>query len=87
MANHKSAQKRIRQTIKKNELNRSRRSKIRTITKAALEAIAGGDAKTAVEAVRRSESALARGVSKGVMHWKTAARKTSRLAKKAKALA
>ncbi|MCL2473732.1 MAG: 30S ribosomal protein S20, partial [Alphaproteobacteria bacterium] len=38
MANHKSAQKRIRQTVKKNALNRSRRSKIRTITRAALEA-------------------------------------------------
>jgi len=84
MANHKSAQKRIRQTEKRNELNRARRSKIRTITRSALEAIAKGDANEAKTSVRKAESALARGVSKGVVHWKTAARKTSRLAKKAK---
>jgi small subunit ribosomal protein S20 len=87
MANHKSSQKRIRQTEKKNELNRARRSKIRTITRSALEAVASGDAKAALTTVRTAESALARGVTKGVIHWKTAARKTSRLAKKAKALA
>jgi small subunit ribosomal protein S20 len=81
MANHKSAQKRARQTIKRNELNRSRRSAIRTAVKQAESAAASGDAKASVTAQRAAESVLAR----GTLHWKTAARKTSRLAKRAKA--
>ena len=85
MANHKSAEKRARQTVKRNELNRTRRSAIRTLAKESETASASGDAKKAVEALRKAESALAKGASRGTLHWKTAARKTSRLAKRAKA--
>ena len=85
MANHKSAEKRARQTVKRNELNRSRRSAIRTAVKQVEAAAASGDVKTTATAMRAAESALARGASRGTMHWKTAARKTSRLAKRAKA--
>jgi small subunit ribosomal protein S20 len=85
MANHKSAQKRARQTIKRNELNRSRRSAIRTIVKEAETIAATGTHAEALTAQRTAESALARGASRGTLHWKTAARKTSRLAKRAKA--
>ncbi|MGB9152995.1 MAG: 30S ribosomal protein S20, partial [Alphaproteobacteria bacterium] len=48
MANHKSAQKRARQTVKRNELNRSRRSAIRTAVKQADAAATSGDAKAAL---------------------------------------
>ena len=85
MANHKSAAKRARQTVKRNELNRTRRSAIRTTVKQAEAAAASGDADAALKASRKAEAALARGASRGTMHWKTAARKTSRLAKRAKA--
>jgi len=85
MANHKSAEKRARQTVKRNELNRSRRSAIRTVVKQAEAVATTGDAAAALKAVRVAESALARGASRGTLHWKTAARKTSRLAKRAKA--
>ncbi|MDE1900079.1 MAG: 30S ribosomal protein S20 [Alphaproteobacteria bacterium] len=84
MANHKSAEKRARQTLRRNELNRARRSAIRTAVKQAEEAIAAGNAE-AVTAQRTAESVLARGASRGTLHWKTAARKTSRLARRAKA--
>jgi len=84
MANHKSAEKRARQTVKRNEVNRSRRSAIRTVVKQAEAASASGDADAALKATRKAESALARGASRGTLHWKTAARKTSRLAKRAK---
>jgi small subunit ribosomal protein S20 len=84
MANHKSAEKRARQTIKRNELNRSRRSAIRGAVKNAETAATAGDPEKALKASRTAESALARGASRGTMHWKTAARKTSRLAKQAK---
>ncbi len=85
MANHKSAEKRARQTVKRNEINRSRRSAIRTVVKAAEAAAVSGDAAAALTAQRKAESALAKGASRGTLHWKTAARKTSRLAKRAKA--
>jgi len=86
MANHKSAKKRARQTIKRNELNRSRRSAIRTAVKHVETAIASGDAAAALTAQRAAESALARGAARGTLHPRTAARKASRLAKAAKAV-
>jgi small subunit ribosomal protein S20 len=85
MANHKSAEKRARQTVRRNELNRSRRSSIRSIVKEAETVAASGDAEAALKAQRKAESALAKGASRGTLHWRTAARKTSRLAKRAKA--
>jgi small subunit ribosomal protein S20 len=84
MANHKSAKKRARQTVKRNETNRARRSSIRTLAKEAEAAAASGKGAEALKALRKAESALAKGASRGTLHWKTAARKTSRLAKRAK---
>ncbi|MDD4615619.1 MAG: 30S ribosomal protein S20 [Alphaproteobacteria bacterium] len=86
MANHKSAKKRARQTVKRNETNRSRRSAIRTLSKEAETAATAGDSAASVKALRRAESALSKDAGK-TLHWKTAARKTSRLAKRAKAAA
>jgi small subunit ribosomal protein S20 len=86
MATHKSAEKRARQSVRRNEVNRVRRSQISTLTKAVEQAIAGKDAATAAKALREAESALARGAGRGTLHWKTASRKTSRLAKRVKAM-
>jgi small subunit ribosomal protein S20 len=86
MATHKSAEKRARQSVKRNQINRARRSHIQNATKAAELALEGKDATAAATAVRGAESALARGAGRGTIHWKTAARKTSRLARRAKAL-
>jgi len=82
MARHKSAEKRARQSAKRNELNRMRRSKIRTLAKALEKALEKDDAKGVTAALRAAESGLARAAGKGTLHWRTAARKTSRLAKK-----
>jgi small subunit ribosomal protein S20 len=87
MANHESAKKRARQTIKRNERNRSSRSSIRTLAKESEVASASGDAAKAKKVLQKAESAIAKGAAKGLLHWKTAARKTSRLAKRAKAAA
>jgi len=81
MATHKSAAKRARQTIKKNALNRSRRSKVRSLAKDVELAVAAKDTKKSTSAMKVAESALAKAARKGTLHWKTAARKTSRLAK------
>jgi len=87
MATHKSAAKRARQTIKRNKINRARRSKVHTGVKEVEKALTGKVIDTAVQALRRAESTLARAAGRGTMHWKTAARKTSRLAKRVKAMA
>ena len=86
MATHKSSEKRARQTIKRNSINRARRSSIQTLNKSVDEAVASKDAAAAVKAQRAAEAALARGAGRGTLHWKTAARKTSRLAKRVKAI-
>ena len=87
MANHKSAMKRARQTVKRNDINRSRRSKVRAIAKDVEATLAKDGVEAAKKALRKAESALAKAAGKKTMHWKTAARKTSRLAKKVKAAA
>ncbi|HAX91330.1 MAG TPA: 30S ribosomal protein S20 [Rhodospirillaceae bacterium] len=86
MANHKSAAKRARQTVKRNELNRSRRAKVRSLTKTVEKAIAGKDVAVATPTLRAAEAGLARAARKGTVHKRTAARKTSRLAKAVKKL-
>jgi small subunit ribosomal protein S20 len=86
MANTKSAQKRIRQTVTRTERNRSRISRIRTFVRAVEEAITGGDKGKAAAAFKVAEPEIARGVSKGVMHKNTMARKLSRLAARINAL-
>lgn len=80
MANHKSAAKRARQSIIRNERNRARRSKMRTFIKNVDQAIEAGDKELATAALRLAESSMARAVSKGVVKKKTMSRKISRLA-------
>jgi len=79
MANHKSAEKRIRQTEKRTATNRARRSRIRTFTKKVEEAIATGDKGAAQAAFKEAQPELHRGVTKGVLHKNTVGRKLSRL--------
>lgn len=86
MANVKSAKKRIRQIKTRTERNRDRVSRIRTYVRNAEEAIASGDKSAAETAVRAAMPELHRGVTKGVLHKNTAARKISRLTARVKAL-
>ena len=86
MAHHKSAEKRIRQTPKRTLRNRARVSQIKTEVKKAETAIASGDKAAAIDALKGAEPAMQRGVTKGVMHRNTVARKISRLNKRLKAL-
>lgn len=79
MAQHKSALKRIRRDAKQTLLNHSRLSRIRTFIKKVEAAIKTGDKASAQGALRTAQPELMRGVSKGVLHRNTAARKMSRL--------
>jgi small subunit ribosomal protein S20 len=79
MAQHKSAMKRIRRDAKASELNHSRISRIRTFVKKVETALATGDKKAAQTALTQAQPEIMRGVTKGVLHRNTAARKMSRL--------
>jgi small subunit ribosomal protein S20 len=86
MANTPQAKKRIRRNDRRAEINGARVSRIRTFIKQLESALASGDKDKAQDAIRRVQPELARGVAKGVVHKKTAARKFSRLTKRVAAL-
>lgn len=86
MANTRQSQKRARQNDARFEINKARRSRIRTHLRAVEEAIATGNADTAKAALAAAQPELMRGVTKGVLHKNTAARKMSRLSARVKAL-
>ncbi|WP_121627601.1 30S ribosomal protein S20 [Poseidonibacter antarcticus] len=79
MANHKSAEKRARQTIVKTERNRFYKTRIKNVTKAVVTAIESADKDTATVAMKTANKYLHHCVSKGVLKKGTAARKVSRL--------
>jgi len=87
MANHKSAEKRIRRNARRSEINGARVSRIRTFMKGVETAIASGDKSAAESAFKAAQPEIHRGVSKGVMHRNTAARKLSRFSARIKTLA
>jgi len=86
MAQHKSAEKRIRGTKRRTQTNRARTSRMRTAVKEVEAAAASGDKKKAAAALRAGEPELMRAVKAGVLSKNTASRKISRLAKRIKAL-
>ena len=86
MANTPQSKKRARQSEARFAVNKARRSRIRTFLRKVEEAIASGDQAAAAEALKVAQPELARGVTKGVLHKNTVARKMSRLAGRVKAL-
>jgi small subunit ribosomal protein S20 len=86
MATHVSAEKRIRQTARRTEVNRARLSRIRTFVKKVETAIASGDKSAAQAALEAAQPELQSGAQKGVMHKNTVARKLSRLSARINAL-
>ena len=86
MANTPQSKKRARQNERKLEINKARRSRIRTFLKKVEEAISSGDKNAANTALKSAQPELMRGVSKGVYKKNTAARKMSRLSSRVKSL-
>ena len=82
MANIQSQKKRNRQNERAHERNKAVRSSLKTEAKKARTAVEAGD-ESAADMVQATSRALDKAVSKGVLHKKTAARRKSRLAKKA----
>ena len=86
MANTPQSKKRARQAERRQDVNKARRSRIRTFLRKVEEAIASGDAEAAKAALQAAQPELMRGVTKGVIHKNTASRKVSRLASRVKAV-
>ena len=87
MANTAQSKKRARQNERRATVNKSRRSRIRTFLRKVEEAISNGDNSAASAALTAVQPELMRGVSKGIFHKNTAARKMSRLSARVKNIA
>ncbi len=79
MANHKSSEKRAKQTVKKNTRNKLQKSVFKTVQKKVLAAIAEGKKAEALGLLKTLQSAASKLASKGIIKKENAARKTSRL--------
>jgi small subunit ribosomal protein S20 len=87
MANTRSAKKMTRKIAKRTEVNKARRSRMRTFLRKVEEAIAAGNQAAAAEALRNAEPEIMRAAQKGIVHRNMASRKVSRLAARVRALA
>ena len=81
MANHKSSEKRARQTIKRTERNRFYRTRLKNITKAVRVAVEAGDKEAVLNAFKVANKDFHSFVSKGFLKKQTASRRVGRLAK------
>lgn len=86
MANNLQAKKRIRQIEKRTLRNKDRVSRIRTFVRNVERAIESGDKTAAETAFKSAMPEMHRGISKGVLHRNTVARKLSRLSARIKSL-
>jgi small subunit ribosomal protein S20 len=86
MANTKSAKKAARQALRRTEVNKSRRSRLKTFVRKVEEAIASGNKEAANLALREAQPEIQRSASKGIIHKNTASRKISRLSARIKAI-
>ena len=73
MANTSSAKKAARKIARRTEVNKARRSRMRSTLRAVDEAIASGDRNKALEAMKNAEPALMRAARQGQVHRNTAA--------------
>ena len=87
MANHFSALKRARQTVKRTAQNRVHTSRFRTIMRHFREALAAGDKQAAELQFRETVCAIDQAIRKGTIHRNAAARYKSRLSARLHAMA
>ncbi len=80
MATHKSAEKRARQSVKRNARNTAAVGAVRTLERKLRTALAGNDKSAATTLMKDYMSLMAKAGGKGVVHAKTASRKIGRLA-------
>lgn len=86
MANTSSAKKATRKIARRTEVNKARRSRVRSFVRKVEEALASGDRTAATAAFAAAQPELMRAATKGILHKNTASRKVSRLAQRLKTL-
>ncbi|HHB82350.1 MAG TPA: 30S ribosomal protein S20 [Devosia sp.] len=86
MANTSSAKKAVRKIAARTEVNKSRRSRMRTYLRKVEEAIESGKQEEAFAALRAAEPEIQRAAGRGILHRNTASRKVSRLSRRVKAM-
>lgn len=79
MANTKQALKRHRQSLKARTRNRVVKSHVKNAVKSVHQAVKVNDKEQAQAALRRANAVLDKAASKGVIHWRKASRRISRL--------
>jgi len=79
LATHKSAEKRARQSLRRNAINRKTRSSVRTIERKIKDLIAKKDKKAAEELLTSFMSTVSKAAKKGVIHARNASRRVSRV--------
>ncbi|HJU29279.1 MAG TPA: 30S ribosomal protein S20 [Candidatus Binataceae bacterium] len=80
--NHPSARKRHRQSLKRQTRNRAIKTRVRTASKQALEAIESNDRQAGEAALRNAMKVLHKAASKGTIKRNTASRKIARLSRR-----
>jgi small subunit ribosomal protein S20 len=86
MPHIQQAKKRLRQNVRRMDINRSRRSRVRTYIRSVEEAISGGDKAAAQEALKLAQPEIIRGANGGILKPNTASRRVSRLARQINAM-
>ena len=87
MATHKSAEKRSKQTVKRQERNMAIKSKVKTNIKTVLSAVEDKDQAGAVSSLSKAIPEIAKAAAKGILHKRNASRKISRLTRRVNTLA
>ncbi|MEE9586921.1 MAG: 30S ribosomal protein S20 [Hyphomicrobiaceae bacterium] len=87
MANTSSAKKAVRKIERRTEVNKTRRSRMRTYIRKVEDAIAAGDQGAAAQALKAAQPEIMKSAQKGIIHKNTASRKVSRLSARVRAMA
>ncbi len=86
MARHLSALKRARQNEKRRLRNQARKTRVKNVVRDVRQAVTQNKVEEAQKALQKAIPIIARVAGKGTLHWRTAARKISRLTKQVNAL-
>lgn len=86
MPNTRQAKKDLRQAVKANAKNTAARTALHKMQKEVRLAVEAKDKNKATELVRKLQQLLDKAAKHNVVHWKTAARKKSRLSTKINAI-
>jgi len=87
MANTSSAKKAVRKIERRTEVNKTRRSRMRTYIRKVEDAIAAGDQGAAAQVLKAAQPKIMKSAQKGIIHKNTASRKVSRLSARVRAMA